>query len=78
MLIKQFVIDSSKKKNQRILRGAQEIFSLKAHPKKRGKKNNTHFLILYLRQIKKTLLDIFIAHVDNEEWKKFILFEHRN
>ena len=53
MLIKQFVIDSSKKKNQRILRGAQEIFSLKAHPKKRGKKNNTDFLILYLRQIKK-------------------------
>ena len=66
MLIKQFVIDSSKK-NQRILRGTQEIFSLKPHPEKRGKKNNKEFFILYLRQIKKTLLDIFIAHVDNEE-----------
>lgn len=64
MLIKQFVIDSSKK-NQRILRGTQEIFSLKPHPEKRGKKNNKEFLILYLRQIQK--LDIFIAHVDNEE-----------
>lgn len=50
MLIKQFVIDSSKK-NQRILRGSQEIFSLKPHPEKRGKKNNTEFLILYSRQI---------------------------
>lgn len=66
MLIKQFVIDSSKK-NQRILRGTQEIFSLKPHPEKRGKKNNTEFFYIVFAPNSNTLLDIFIAHVDNEE-----------
>ena len=53
MLIKQFVIDSSKKKPKNFKRYSRDFFSLKPHPEKRGKKNNKEFLILYLRQIKK-------------------------
>ena len=76
MLIKQFVIDSSKK-NQRILRGTQEIFS-KTTPWETWEEKQYGIFDIVFAPNSNTLLDIFIAHVDNEEWKKFILYEHRN
>lgn len=77
MLIKQFVIDSSKK-NQRILRGTQEIFFSKTTPWETWEEKQYGIFDIVFAPNSNTLLDIFIAHVDNEEWKKFILFEHRN
>ena len=77
MLIKQFVIDSSKKKPKNFKRYSRDFFS-KTTPWETWEEKQYGIFDIVFAPNSNTLLDIFIAHVDKEEWKKFILFEHRN